>query len=737
MTKDETSRLADTGLDRRSYLKAATGIAGLAALGTSASAATDYEEIVVDSGETYRKSLSDGETWENVVLDITAPGAGYSITATADDWTVRNVGVRGDWDHDPGSQQFIVRTDSADATGLVENVYLGDGTQGGGDPGGLFVHARHAGTVTIRNCNIQGFPDNGIYGSAPGTSHGNGGVVRIENTYVADCGSSGLRIGSDGSSVENCVAWDCDRGLWCLFSDELEAIDSNFGASGFDIRVGSGSQESGGPYGELSVTNTRWESEQLERSQNAIHGSSAGAPAHRGPDALGAPTSPEAAASGDGSGDEPAPEPEPEPEFPEDGHLVAFVTEPDASYASHEFYADGPVSFAEAPYDSPSGKSIEGGTYTNRDFVEETDDGWHAGGTTGGGAGDAYVVEGPVTSVTVDQPDVMWIELDGERVSEDELVSKTGGDQDDEETGVESDLVAFVTEPDAAYASHEFYADGPVSFAEAPYDSPSGGSIEGGTYTSRDFVEEVDGTWHAGGVTGGGAGDAYAVEGPVTSVSVDQPDVMWIELNGERVSEAELVERTGGDPGDDPESETHTLEVAGQFDYRVEVSGEIRPAESHARWLSEGEAYGDDWAEWWLSGSDSARTVWEFTGEITSLEIDDHDGTTELRTLAVDGEELDHGEYVDTGPHRLDVAGQFAYRVEVSGEIRPADAHAKWLNEGDAYGDDWAEWWLSGSESARTVWEFTGDITSLDVGDYDGVTDVRALTVDGEPVEEV
>ena len=90
----------------------------------------------------------------------------------------------------------------------------------------------------------------------------------------------------------------------------------------------------------------------------------------------------------------------------------------------------------------------------------------------------------------------------------------------------------------------------------------------------------------------------------------------------------------------DADDEYRTLEVAGQFEYRVEVDGEIRPAEAHAEWLTEGEAYGEDWAEWWLSGNDGARTVWEFTGEITSLDIDDHDGDTEIRTLAVDGEEL-------------------------------------------------------------------------------------------------
>ena len=186
----------------------------------------------------------------------------------------------------------------------------------------------------------------------------------------------------------------------------------------------------------------------------------------------------------------------------------------------------------------------------------------------------------------------------------------------------------------------------------------------------------------------------------------------------------------------DDTDEFRTLEVAGQFEYRVEVDGEIRPSEAHAQWLSEGDAYGDDWAEWWLSGNDGARTVWEFTGEITTLEIDDYDGETEIRTLAVDGDELDHNEFVeDDGPSELEVAGQFEYRVEVDGEIWPAEAHAQWLSEGDAYGDDWAEWWLSGNDGARTVWEFTGEITTLEIDDYDGETEIRTLAVDGDELD--
>ena len=232
--------------------------------------------------------------------------------------------------------------------------------------------------------------------------------------------------------------------------------------------------------------------------------------------------------------------------------------------------------------------------------------------------------------------------------------------------------------------------------------------------------------WLSGGEN---ARTVWEFTGEITDLQIDDHDgeteIRTLAVDGEELGHDEFVD------GD----RKSTLELAGQFEYRIEVDGEIQPAESHAQWLEAAEAYGDDWAEWWLSGGENARTVWEFTGEITDLQIDDHDGEIEIRTLAVDGEELDHDEFVDQGPSELEVSGQFEYRIEVDGEIRPAADHAQWLSEGEAYGDDWAEWWLSGGENARTVWEFTGEITDLQIDDHDGETEIRTLAVDGEELE--
>jgi len=272
-------------LDRRSYLKAATSLAGVATLGATAAAASEeYDVIEVPSGETFTKRFSTGETWENKLIDISAPGAGYAIRCHRDNCTMRNVGIRGEWDYEPSSSPFTVRAPSRDGSIVIENVYIADGTSfdhtRASNPTGIYVHANHAGTLTISNCNIQQMGDNGIYASDPGDgTRGSGGTVHIKNCYSSDNGNSGFRLGSDGSSIENCVSWDeVSRGFWALFGD-IDVADCDFGSSRLDIRLGSNSQESSDAgYASVSVENTRFSNYDLQRSQNDLRGTSAGDP---------------------------------------------------------------------------------------------------------------------------------------------------------------------------------------------------------------------------------------------------------------------------------------------------------------------------------------------------------------------------------------------------------------------------------------------------------------------------
>ncbi|WP_418280467.1 polysaccharide lyase [Halorubrum sp. DTA98] len=225
--------------------------------------------------------------------------------------------------------------------------------------------------------------------------------------------------------------------------------------------------------------------------------------------------------------------------------LVAFISEEDSSAVTYDFTAEGPVEFTTAPYETPSGRPIEGGTWSGVDYVEEDGDRWTAGGGTGEGYGDAFLVEGPIHEVTLDAPDDMWIELDGEEVTPEQLVERTT-EQPVEHTP-ESRLVAFISEEDGSAVTYDFTAEGPVEFTTAPYETPSGRPIEGGTWSGVDYVEEDGDRWTAGGGTGEGYGDAFLVEGPIHEVTLDVPDDMWIELDGEEVTPEQLVEHTSVD----------------------------------------------------------------------------------------------------------------------------------------------------------------------------------------------
>lgn len=289
-------------------LEAATGTA-------SGGGGSDYEEIVVDPGNTFSVNLGDGDRLENVLIDITADGAGYSINCDGDGWEVRNVGVKGTFDSMSTAHNFTVNTPDSGSTGVIENVYLpGQSTPGhdyDGEPG-IYCFRDHAGDILIRNVNLKRFADNAIYASSPGhdANDAHGGTVRVEDSYFEENATAGARLGTTGSYAENCVmVGGLHRGLWAYY-EEIELRDCDLlGNSSADIIVGGSSYDKQAQAG-VVATNSRWETEDLAYSSNYIDGSSVGTPQDRMPD--GCPTSAEEAASGGGSsggGGEPSPDP--------------------------------------------------------------------------------------------------------------------------------------------------------------------------------------------------------------------------------------------------------------------------------------------------------------------------------------------------------------------------------------------------------------------------------------------
>ena len=628
---DNTERGTDEGqslLGRRSYLKVAAGAAALG-LGTGSTAADEsYDVIEVSAGDTYTVRLGDGDVLENTLIDITARNAKYQITAIGSGWEIRNVGVRGEWDEYEKAEPLIASVTDRNGTGRIENVYLGDGAPDNTYPGatGIYVAKNHAGVLEIDRVNIQDFPDNAIYGSSPGdlsrhsSGSGSNGEIHITNSYAANCRAGGFRVGSDGSYAKNCVAVGCDRNFWGFYND-TEAIDCDFSDGRFgDIGTGDGKWRADAT---VTVTNTRFDS--TVNHSGRVVGSSAGSPRRTKPSEVeGVPLTPEEAASGSSGSSRPdegteGGDDETETEDETSGRLLAFVTEPDARNAEYEFTAEGPVELADADYESPSGRSISG---NGNDTVEESDGTYQVSGLTGGGYGDAFRVDGAVTSIDIDQPDVMWVELDGERMSVEEVIAETGG-ADDEDQQVSDRLLAFVTDSEARYAEYEFTAEGPVELADADYESPSGGSIGG---NGNDAIEESDGTYSVSGLTGGGYGDAFRVSGPVTSIDIDQPDVMWVELDGEEMSVEEVIDETSPDGSEDAPEEDQSdedrpsnaividaTESGDSATYSFRVTGAVEKATHQDASIDDGDSVDGTAVEGSVDGSKDA--YW-FSGNI-------------------------------------------------------------------------------------------------------------------------
>lgn len=223
-------------MDRRSYIKTLIGATVISGCGepnadptvpprsnetgdtlTESTSTTEVTEITVEKGETWSVRLEDGDRLENVLIDITASGAQYRIIAKGDGWAIRNLGIKGSLDIEEKNEPIAVQVTNPGASGIIENLYLGDG--GAHGQTGIYVLKDHAGELEIRQANVQGWPDNGIYASSPGNVEphsypGANGAVKIYDSYASN-NNVGFRIGSEGSFCKNCVATgNGDREFW-------------------------------------------------------------------------------------------------------------------------------------------------------------------------------------------------------------------------------------------------------------------------------------------------------------------------------------------------------------------------------------------------------------------------------------------------------------------------------------------------------------------------------------------
>lgn len=296
----------NSGLSRRNYVRSlaavATAATAIGGAGTAAAAQDDYE-VIEAQGQTI--TLEEGETWENKLIDMTT-GQDIIVTAHSSDWTVRNVGFKGENTSGSGTATFGI-SDTGGGTSTVENVYLGDGASTGNtNPNGhgqtaFWVAPDHNGHIDFENVNIQKFSDNAIYGSAPGNK--GGGTIHIDSSFAANCYVSHFRLGTEGSKVTNSSVYVdssegyVGRGIWGWAPGTIEVEDCQIEMNGQNTAIVAGAN--GNPT-EVTVAETDYD-EQAGISEEAGSTVQLGDSVGTNPEAFipeGVPTSPEEAAAG-------------------------------------------------------------------------------------------------------------------------------------------------------------------------------------------------------------------------------------------------------------------------------------------------------------------------------------------------------------------------------------------------------------------------------------------------------
>lgn len=200
---------------------------------------------------------------EGFTLDYTAPrtGARFQLVPTGG-FVMRDVRVKGVLDNPKGALLFWVL--DPDEYGLVQNVRLPDGAESPTNSfitNGLNVSSLSRGTISFRDCHVEGFTDNGLYASNPVDP----AAVRVEGGYYANNNIAQVRLGTSNSYVRNArieVTEDVDTWYTTNMRGIRQADGSGVTVKNCDVVMSADVGSSGGivsnhTSGELYVKNTR------------------------------------------------------------------------------------------------------------------------------------------------------------------------------------------------------------------------------------------------------------------------------------------------------------------------------------------------------------------------------------------------------------------------------------------------------------------------------------------------
>ncbi|QLK26724.1 hypothetical protein HYG81_03650 [Natrinema zhouii] len=395
-------------LHRRSYMKLAGATTAAAALTGAASAAGDDYEVIEARGQTIR--VGSGETFENKLIDLTT-GEGFLIYVEGANSVIRNIGFKGLYRGD----SFIISIKAGQGDVLFENIYLGDGATKEGSsfvhgPGAVFMHQDSDADLTFRNCNVQGYPNNGFYCS----NTPSGGSVRFESCFGKNNGVTTFRCGSEDDEIIDCVAYNDDtdygsgyggygetngRPVWVWNGGTVTIRDSHFADGPYPYAMVAGANGSAGSV-DFQSGGYRGQIQRADGSTVSVGDAVSSEPDLSIPD--GVPTSPEEAASGTQTADSSGGSGNTEPTDDEERSQLPNVLLVDGSPSDatrYEFTVDGAVEHANY-----EGASIDG---------EETIDGSRVQGSVASWK-DAFRFDGELTELTVDGPGSVL--LNGEQV---------------------------------------------------------------------------------------------------------------------------------------------------------------------------------------------------------------------------------------------------------------------------------------------------------------------------------
>lgn len=570
-------------LGRRTALKAgATALAASVGMGAASAQEEDYDTIKVPRGSIRHITVGSGETLRNKLFDVSAPGAGVKIVPSGSGWVVENIGFKGRFN----AETFAVNPHvNKGSRGVIRNVYAkGYGTKGGG----VWVQPSHAGELVIENVWLEGFPNNGVYGSAPGKRRGTGmGRVVIRDSVGCNNNVAQFRTGSPNCVVENCAMWldkipedypltnagVTARGVWvrgydCTVRNCDIQIPTKFDEAGAAIlAVESSTQFPGSDRTYADLENTRLQG----FTKGDIVGSSAGAPEKRVP--AGVPRTPEEAASGGGAGTGNSGSSSTSSSLE---NSLRIDTEDGADLVSYQVLTSGEI-------------RRDAGAETNDTITHNIDDTWMVEGVVGNGYADTFEFEGEVLDVILDNPATVYV----------------NGTELDPAT-LDAHTLKIDTEDGADLVEYEVVTSGEVAPGSDAEDNDR-------------IVQNDDGTWTASGVVGNGYADSFTFEGEVQDVTLSNPATVLVD--GEELDPATL----------DAGSTWHDLQVAGTGDrtiYAFQVSGELEAGDT----VDDHENVGADSVSGVVSDDVDA---YRFTGELVDVAVY---GDAEV---TVDGEPVD------------------------------------------------------------------------------------------------